>query len=65
MVHQLTSQGKLYRPTFYGVKKDTGYIDYDMLADQAQKKNRNLSLLEHLHILEIWILLSLEKLLIV
>ncbi|WP_458626251.1 serine hydroxymethyltransferase [Winogradskyella sp. PC D3.3] len=30
--------GKLYRPTFYGVKKDTGYIDYDMLADQAQKE---------------------------
>ncbi|GGW64758.1 glycine hydroxymethyltransferase [Winogradskyella epiphytica] len=30
--------GKLYRPTFYGVKKDTGLIDYDMLADQAQKE---------------------------
>lgn len=29
--------GKLYNPTFYGVKKDTGYIDYDMLADQAEK----------------------------
>jgi len=28
--------GKLYRPTFYGVKKETGYIDYDMLADQAK-----------------------------
>ncbi|EPR70590.1 Serine hydroxymethyltransferase [Winogradskyella psychrotolerans RS-3] len=33
--------GKLYRPTFYGVKKDTGLIDYDMLADQAQKENQN------------------------
>ena len=22
--------GRLYNPTFYGVKKDTGYIDYDM-----------------------------------
>ncbi|WP_179345267.1 serine hydroxymethyltransferase [Winogradskyella ursingii] len=30
--------GKLYKPTFYGVKKDTGYIDYDMLADQAEKE---------------------------
>lgn len=34
--------GKLYRPTFYGVKKDTGYIDYDMLADQAQKEKPKL-----------------------
>ncbi|EDP69831.1 glycine hydroxymethyltransferase, partial [Flavobacteriales bacterium ALC-1] len=34
--------GKLYRPTFYGVKKDTGYIDYDMLADQAQKEQPKL-----------------------
>ena len=24
--------GRLYNPTFYGVKKDTGYIDYDMLS---------------------------------
>ncbi|WP_369995604.1 serine hydroxymethyltransferase [Winogradskyella sp.] len=30
--------GKLYNPTFYGVKKDTGYIDYDMLSDQAEKE---------------------------
>ncbi len=30
--------GKLYRPTFYGVKKDTGRIDYDMLSDMAQKE---------------------------
>jgi glycine hydroxymethyltransferase len=34
--------GKLYRPTFYGVKKDTGRIDYDMLADQAQKEKPKL-----------------------
>ncbi|WP_339753497.1 serine hydroxymethyltransferase [uncultured Winogradskyella sp.] len=34
--------GKLYRPTFYGVKKDTGYIDYDMLADQAKKEKPKL-----------------------
>lgn len=34
--------GKLYRPTFYGVKKDTGIIDYDMLADQAQKEQPKL-----------------------
>ena len=34
--------GKLYSPTFYGVKKDTGYIDYDMLADQAQKEKPKL-----------------------
>lgn len=34
--------GKLYRPTFYGVKKDTGYIDYDMLADQAKKEQPKL-----------------------
>ncbi|WP_178988122.1 serine hydroxymethyltransferase [Winogradskyella schleiferi] len=34
--------GKLYRPTFYGVKKDTGLIDYDMLADQAKKEQPKL-----------------------
>ncbi|BAO77694.1 serine hydroxymethyltransferase [Winogradskyella sp. PG-2] len=34
--------GRLYRPTFYGVKKDTGLIDYDMLADQAQKEQPKL-----------------------
>ena len=34
--------GKLYRPTFYGVKKETGYIDYDMLADQAKKEQPKL-----------------------
>ncbi len=34
--------GKLYRPTFYGVKKDSGLIDYDMLSDQAQKEKPKL-----------------------
>ncbi len=34
--------GKLYNPTFYGVKKDTGLIDYDMLADQAEKEKPKL-----------------------
>ncbi|WP_405571592.1 serine hydroxymethyltransferase [Winogradskyella sp. Asnod2-B02-A] len=34
--------GKLYRPTFYGVKKETGRIDYDMLADQAKKEQPKL-----------------------
>ncbi len=28
--------GKYYRPFFYGVKKDTGLIDYDMLEEQAR-----------------------------
>ena len=30
--------GRLYKPTFYGVKKDTGLIDYEMLSDMAQKE---------------------------
>lgn len=34
--------GRLYRPTFYGVKKDTGYIDYDMLSDVAEKEQPKL-----------------------
>ncbi|WP_047546850.1 serine hydroxymethyltransferase [Psychroserpens sp. Hel_I_66] len=34
--------GKLYNPTFYGVKKETGLIDYDMLADVAQKEKPKL-----------------------
>ncbi|MCT4630007.1 serine hydroxymethyltransferase [Winogradskyella sp.] len=34
--------GKLYKPTFYGVKKDTGYIDYDMLSDVAEKEQPKL-----------------------
>ena len=34
--------GRLYRATFYGVKKNTGYIDYDMLADVAEKEKPKL-----------------------
>ena len=34
--------GRLYNPTFYGVKKDTGHIDYDMLSDQAEKEKPKL-----------------------
>ena len=34
--------GRLYRPTFYGVKKETGYIDYDQLADMAEKEQPKL-----------------------
>lgn len=34
--------GRLYRPTFYGVKKDSGYIDYDMLSDMADKERPKL-----------------------
>ena len=34
--------GRLYRPTFYGVHKDTGRIDYDMLADVAEKERPKL-----------------------
>ncbi|WP_296313175.1 serine hydroxymethyltransferase [Winogradskyella sp. UBA3174] len=34
--------GKLYNPKFYGVKKDTGLIDYDMLNDVAQQEKPKL-----------------------
>lgn len=30
--------GKMYRPVFYGVKKETGLVDYDMLEAQAKKE---------------------------
>src|SRR6187549_3114327 len=30
--------GKLYKPFFYGVKKETGLIDYEMLEEQAKKE---------------------------
>ncbi|MFN5912377.1 MAG: serine hydroxymethyltransferase [Bacteroidota bacterium] len=30
--------GKLYRPFFYGVSKETGLVDYDMLEAQAMKE---------------------------
>jgi glycine hydroxymethyltransferase len=29
--------GKLYNPVFYGVKKETGLIDYDHVAEMAEK----------------------------
>ncbi len=34
--------GRLYRPTFYGVHKDTGRIDYDMLSDVAEQEKPKL-----------------------
>jgi glycine hydroxymethyltransferase len=30
--------GKLYRPIFYGVKQDTGLIDYEMLEEKARQE---------------------------
>src|SRR6201990_2214806 len=34
--------GKLYRPTFYGVKKEDGRVDYDMLDAVAKKEKTKL-----------------------
>ena len=34
--------GKLYKPFFYGVKKETGLIDYEMLEEQARKEKPKL-----------------------
>jgi glycine hydroxymethyltransferase len=34
--------GKLYHPVFYGVKKETGTIDYDMLEETAKKEKPKL-----------------------
>ncbi len=34
--------GKLYRPVFYGVHKDTGRIDYNHVADMAEKEQPKL-----------------------
>lgn len=34
--------GKLYQPYFYGVKKETGLIDYEMLEDVARKEKPKL-----------------------
>ncbi|MCK7591218.1 serine hydroxymethyltransferase [Subsaxibacter sp. CAU 1640] len=34
--------GKLYQPSFYGVDKETGRIDYDKLADTAKKERPKL-----------------------
>ena len=34
--------GKIYRPLFYGVKKEDGYIDYDSLEKTAKnQKDQN------------------------
>ncbi len=34
--------GKLYQPFFYGVKKETGRVDYEMLEAQARKEKPKL-----------------------
>lgn len=34
--------GKLYRPTFYGVEKETGRINYDKVEETAQKEKPKL-----------------------
>ncbi len=34
--------GKIYKPSFYGVKKETGLIDYEMLEEQARKEKPKL-----------------------
>ncbi|TYA57313.1 serine hydroxymethyltransferase [Formosa maritima] len=34
--------GKLYNPVFYGVKKETGLIDYDHVAEMADKEKPKL-----------------------
>jgi glycine hydroxymethyltransferase len=34
--------GKLYNPVFYGVKKETGLIDYDHVAEVAEKEKPKL-----------------------
>jgi glycine hydroxymethyltransferase len=36
--HRLSFSGKLYRPTFYGVRKDTEMIDYDELEAIAERE---------------------------
>jgi glycine hydroxymethyltransferase len=34
--------GKLYQPYFYGVKKDTGLVDYEMMEEVARKEKPKL-----------------------
>jgi glycine hydroxymethyltransferase len=36
--HKLSFSGKLYRPTFYGVRKDTELIDYDQMEEVALRE---------------------------
>lgn len=40
--HKLSFSGKLYRPVFYGVRKDTEVIDYDELEQIAQREKPKL-----------------------
>lgn len=34
--------GKLYQPSFYGVNKETGMLDYDLISDTAQREKPKL-----------------------
>ena len=34
--------GKIYTPLFYGVKKETGYVDYEMMEEVARKEKPKL-----------------------
>jgi glycine hydroxymethyltransferase len=36
--HKLSFSGKLYRPTFYGVRRDTELIDYDQMEEIALRE---------------------------
>jgi glycine hydroxymethyltransferase len=36
--HKLSFSGKLYRPTFYGVRRDTELIDYDQMEEIADRE---------------------------
>ena len=36
--HRLSFSGKLYRPTFYGVRRDTEMIDYDQMEEIAERE---------------------------
>jgi glycine hydroxymethyltransferase len=36
--HKLSFSGKLYRPTFYGVRRDTEMIDYDQMEEIAERE---------------------------
>src|SRR5215472_14691339 len=40
--HKLSFSGKLYRPVFYGVRKDTEVIDYDELEQIAEREKPKL-----------------------
>jgi len=40
--HKLSFSGKLYRPTFYGVEKETERIDYDKLEAIAEREKPKL-----------------------